>query len=129
VIGSDTGADHGLPAQVQDGPPFWRFFARGGRRINIFQILMRAGMVNSVSSAAAQRTLADLMLKPPLANIDLLEWHAFDRAIEAGYGYARRVLAGVENLPRIVPAARERPPTSSLTAEIERRLAAKALAG
>jgi NTE family protein len=112
VIGSDTGADHGRPA-----------------RINIFQILMRAGMVNSVSSAAAQRTLADLMLKPPLANVDLLEWHAFDRAIEAGYSYARRVLAEGEHLPRIAPVPCARPPTSSLTAEIERRFAAKARAG
>ncbi len=55
VIGSDVGADYSFSANVAaaDGPPLWRFFARsrsGRRRINIFQILMHAGMVNSVSS-------------------------------------------------------------------------------
>ncbi len=128
VIGSDTGADHRLPSHAQEGPPLWRLFARSGRRMNIFQILMRAGMVNSVSSAATQRSLADLMLRPPLTNIDLLEWHAFDRAIEAGYGYARGVLDQVENLPRLAPVPVVRPAVSSLTAEIERRMA-KARAG
>ncbi len=128
VIGSDTGADHRLPAHAEEGPPLWRLFARGGRRLNIFQILMRAGMVNSASSAATQRSLADLVLKPPLTNIDLLDWHAFDRAIEAGYGYARGVLCEVDNLPRIAPVAGIRPAVSSLSAEIERRLA-KARAG
>lgn len=128
VIGSDTGADHRLPAHAEEGPPLWRLFARGGRRLNIFQILMRAGMVNSASSAAIQRSLADLVLKPPLTNIDLLDWHAFDRAIEAGYGYARGVLCEVDNLPRIAPVAGIRPAVSSLSAEIERRLA-KARAG
>ena len=130
VIGSDTGADHSLPVHAPaDGPPFWNLFARGGRRINIFQILMRAGMVNSVSSSAVQRTLADLVLKPPLANIDLLEWHAFDRAIEAGYLYARRTLSELADLPRLSKAVSAPPGASSLTAEIERRLAVKALAG
>src|SRR5271165_1552109 len=68
VIGSDAGADYSFSAGLaaSDGPPLWKFFARsrsGRRRINIFQILMHAGMVNSVSSTAAQRTLADVMLK------------------------------------------------------------------
>ena len=87
----------------------WRLFARSGRRINIFQILMQAGMVNSVSSAAAQRSLADVLLKPPLASIDLLDWRAFDRAIEAGYHYARgrsRSLPSCRASPR--PPARRR---------------------
>jgi NTE family protein len=96
--------------------------------MNIFQILMRAGMVNSVSSAAAQRSLADVLLKPPLTNIDLLEWHAFDRAIEAGYEHTVRALKEFANLPRLAPAPGEPTPTS-LSTELERRLTARALAG
>jgi NTE family protein len=111
VIGCDVGAN-----------------SRGGRRMNIFQILMRAGMVNSVSSAAAQRNLADVLFKPPLAGIDLLEWHAFDRAIEAGYDHAVRALEELATLPRLAPAPKE-PATTSLSTELERRLAARALAG
>jgi NTE family protein len=131
VIGCDAGADHSFPASVEprDAPPFWRFFARrrdGRPRINIFQILMHAGMVSSMAGLQAQRTLADLMLRPPLADIDLLDWHAFDRAIEAGYRYACSVLEAAPELPResIAPPPGGGP--SSLAAELERRLAVRA---
>jgi NTE family protein len=129
VIGCDAGADYSFSANAAaaDGPPLWKFFARsrsGRQRINIFQVLMHAGMVNSVSSQAAQRALADVMLKPPLANIDLLDWRAFDRAIESGYAYACRALENLPHVPRFVPAAIEKRNVSSLAAELERRLKA-----
>jgi predicted acylesterase/phospholipase RssA len=80
-------------------------------------------MINSAASAAVQRELADVLLKPPLANIDLLNWHAFDRAIQAGYDYARSALEQLPVLPRLpVPAGRIA--RNSLAAELERRLAA-----
>jgi NTE family protein len=134
VIGSDTGADHRIPARAvaADAPPFWRFFARGrsGKpRLNIFQILMQAGMVNSVSGLAAQRTLADIMLKPPLSNVDLLDWQSFDRAIEAGYDHAARAIAHLPQLPRLPDSPSATPGRSSLEAELERRLARAAAAG
>jgi NTE family protein len=130
VIGCDAGADHSFPASVEprDAPPFWRFFARGrnGRpRVNIFQILMHAGMVSSVAGLETQRTLADLVLRPPLADIDLLDWHAFDRAIEQGYRYACRVLEAAP-LPRVTIAPPPDRGPSSLATELERRLAARA---
>lgn len=107
LIGSDAGADRFVP---------------GRRRINIFQILMHAGMINNASSAAAQRELADVLLKPPLANVDLLNWQAFDRAIQAGYDYARRALESLPAIPRLPPAA-ENKPRNSLAVELARRLA------
>jgi NTE family protein len=110
VIGSDVGAD--------------RFaLGRRGKRINIFQILMHAGMINSASSAATQRERADVLLKPPLGNVDLLHWQSFDRAIQAGYDYARLALEGLPDIPRL-PAAVGRNPRNSLAAELQRRLAA-----
>jgi NTE family protein len=111
VIGSDVGADRFSLGHC------------GNRRINIFQILMHAGMVNSASSAALQRDLADVLLKPPLANVDLLNWRAFDRVIQAGYDYARLTLEGLPDIPRL-PAAAARPSRNSLAAELERRWAA-----
>ena len=90
VIGSDVGADRSF----------------GKRRVNIFQILMHAGMVNSASSERAQSELADVLLKPPLANIDLLNWQAFDRAIQAGYVYARSALEDLPAMPRLAAAGR-----------------------
>ncbi|HMK87665.1 MAG TPA: patatin-like phospholipase family protein [Steroidobacteraceae bacterium] len=131
VIGCDVGADYDFSSDLSahDGPPLWRLFARGRggkRRINIFQILMHAGMVNSVSSAAAQRTLADVMLRPPLTGIDLLAWHAFDRAIEAGYAYAKRVIETFPDVPRVAAAPAASKGESSLAAEIDRRMRARA---
>ena len=110
VIGSDVGADRAR---------------RPNKRLYIFQILMYAGLVNSAASAAVQRTLADVLLKPPLANVDLLNWHAFDRAIEAGYAYARTALEGFPDLPRIAAPTAEKKSASSLNVELERRIAAK----
>jgi NTE family protein len=45
-----------------------------------------------VRPAAGQRELTDLLLRPPLEGIDLLDWQAFDRAIDLGYRYAARTL-------------------------------------
>src|SRR5260370_42514102 len=73
------------------------------RRLTIFRILMYSGLVNSAASAAAQRKLADVLLRPPLANVDLLNWQAFDRVIEAGYTYACQTLEELPDLPRCAP--------------------------
>jgi len=112
VIGSDVGADNTF----------------GERRVNIFQILMRAGMVNSDASERAQRELADVLLKPPLAGIDLLNWQAFDRAIRAGYDYARAALEALPAIPRLLPAAAA-VRSNSLALELQQRLAATIAAG
>src|SRR3984957_6255165 len=116
VIGSDVGADR------------FALGRHGKRGINIFQILMHSGMVNGASSSAVQRELADVLLKPPLANVDLLNWRAFDRAIQAGYDYARVALEALPAIPRL-PAPADRTSRSSLVAELERRLAATIAAG
>jgi NTE family protein len=113
VIGCDVGADRSF----------------GATRVNIFQILMHAGMINSASSALAQRELADVMLKPPLDNIDLLDWRSFDRAIQAGYEYACSAIERLPNLPHLAPPASPSLKSISLGAELERRLAATIVVG
>jgi NTE family protein len=105
VIGCDVGADGDF----------------GKQRINILQILMRAGMINSTSTAAAQRELADVLLKPPLDDIDLLDWQAFDRAIRLGYDYARTALEELPGIPRLTPPALPLARPNSLAAELARR--------
>src|ERR1700723_3855544 len=113
VIGCDVGADRNF----------------GERRVNIFQVLMHAGMINSAASERAQRELADVLLKPPLANIDLLNWQAFDRAIQAGYDYARIALDDLPEVPRLIPPAHPAPRVNSAAMELERRIAATIAAG
>jgi len=105
VIGSDVGADRAFTTDLDevDVPLPWqlmRWLREKRHRPNIFQILWRAGMVNSNAMTAAHREKTDLLLQPPLAQIDMLNWRGFDRAIAAGYEYAVRRL---EQLPRDSP--------------------------
>ena len=112
VIGCDVGADRAFTTDTDevDVPLPWqlmRWMREKKHRPNIFQILWRAGMVNSNAMTAAHREKTDLLLQPPLATIDMLNWNGFDRAIAAGYEYAVRRL---ETLPLDSPL---RPPPTS----------------
>ncbi len=108
VIGCDVGADRAFTSGSDeiDVPLPWQLmsWSRRARSLpNIFQILWRAGMVNSSTMTAAHREKTDLLLQPPLAQIDMLNWKAFDKAIAAGYEYAARRL---ESLPAESPVWR-----------------------
>lgn len=50
-------------------------------------VLVRAAMVGSVTRAQFGRDQAQLVLEPPLPGVQLLDWKALDRAVEAGYRY------------------------------------------
>jgi NTE family protein len=97
ILAVDAGADRMFEATVEmsEVPPAWRLLAwlRQQRpRVNILQILLRSGMINSATATIAHRQLADLVLKPPLERIDLLDWKAFDRVVELGYRHASESL-------------------------------------
>jgi NTE family protein len=106
VIGVDVGAERVFTTQLDEaeGPPFWRIiqWLRGKHQIvNIFQILSRAGMINSTANTAAVRAHSDLLLQPPLGNLDLLNWKAFDHTVDAGYRYACERLAQSREVLRL----------------------------
>jgi len=97
VIGCDAGADRAFTTSGDDldVPLPWQVmrWIRARRQLpNIFQILWRSGMINSTTLTSAQRSRTDLLLRPPLADIDMLNWKAFDRAIQSGYDYTVRRL-------------------------------------
>jgi NTE family protein len=105
----DIGADDVLQADVEEFalPPWWqlawqRLFRRRQHRPGILSILLRSGMVNAEASSLERRAQTSLLLDPPLADIELLEWKAYERAIEAGYSYAQKML-GRANAPRELP--------------------------
>ncbi|MCP5466467.1 MAG: hypothetical protein H7A17_02425 [Sinobacteraceae bacterium] len=52
-------------------------------------------MVSSAAATLARRHQTDLLLQPPLEDVDLLNWHAFDRALVAGHRHTREKLAGL----------------------------------
>lgn len=101
VIGCDVGADRAFTGDgdEMDMPTLWQIVAwlsrKRQRRPNIFRILWRAGMVNSAATTVAHRERTDLLLQPPLAEVDMLNWKAFDRAIGLGYEYTVRRLAAL----------------------------------
>jgi NTE family protein len=94
VIGVDVGADRAFTTDEvdSDAPALWRtlkWFRARKHRVNILQILWRAGTINSAGQRASRHELSDLLLQPPLEQIDLLNWKGFDRAVAAGYEYAK----------------------------------------
>jgi NTE family protein len=108
VVAVDIGADDVLYAEVEEYalPPWWRLawqrLFRRPLRPGILSILLRSGMVNAEAASQERRALTSLLLTPPLDDIDLLDWHAYERAIEAGYRHAQQVL-GRANAPRELP--------------------------
>jgi len=97
VIAVDVGEDRTFESgtEMTEIPAWWKipmWLHKRRSKINIMQILWRAGMINSTATTVGQRELTDLLLRPPLEDIDMLDWQAFDRAIELGYRYARKTL-------------------------------------
>jgi NTE family protein len=96
IIAVDAGADRGFASDLEmtEIPALWgiRHAFRRRPRVNIMQILLRAGMLNSAAASIAQRELADVLLRPPLERVDLLDWRAFQRAVDIGYRYAMQAL-------------------------------------
>lgn len=98
VIAIDIAGDYAIKAQVEEAdlPPVWRmmrdWFAGVRPRPSILQILLRSGMVNSASTAEDNRKQSDLIIKPPVEQLELLDWQCFSRAIEIGYRHTQSLL-------------------------------------
>ena len=109
IVAVDIGADDVLRADVEEFalPPWWqlawqRLILRRRKRPGILSILLRSGMVNAEAASLERRAQTSLLLDPPLEDIELLEWKAYERAIAAGYEYAQKML-GRANAPRDLP--------------------------
>jgi NTE family protein len=66
----------------------WRFLGRRRKFPPIVAVLLRAATVSGDSLTKMAHNHADILFKPPLENVDLLDWQACDQAIETGYRYA-----------------------------------------
>jgi NTE family protein len=51
----------------------------------IVNLLLRSATVGSAIQTRSTRDHADLILDPPLDDVEIADWHSFDRAIERGY--------------------------------------------
>jgi NTE family protein len=75
--------------------PLWKMLSRKRRGVpNILALLMRAGTISSQAQVRALEGKVDLLIEPKLEGMGMLDWHAFDRAVEAGY---RQTLQQLEN--------------------------------
>jgi NTE family protein len=97
IIGVDVGTDRGFATDIEmtEVPSAWNIPAwiRGRRsRISIMQILWRASMIHRTATTVGQREQVDLLLRPPLEGIDMLDWRALERVIELGYRHAADIL-------------------------------------
>jgi len=88
----DTGGALAAGQDVTESWSAWQFFRRLVWKRNetlpipsIVRILLRAALVASTARAAEDRRAADLLIVPPMTQIDLLDWTSFDAAIEVGY--------------------------------------------
>lgn len=88
VIGVDVGSESSLAScdDVDELSVLARLrLIRSGRAPNILQLLLSAGSISTKRVTAANREQSSILLTPNLEGIDMLDWKAFDRAIEAGY--------------------------------------------
>lgn len=99
IVAVDVGGNYRLETALEETelPSWWQLlpevFGRR-KRPGLGQILLRAGMVNSDATVQRRRRQTKLLLKPALEGIDLLEWQAFEQAIDLGYQYTLRRVGG-----------------------------------
>jgi NTE family protein len=83
-----------------DELPLWKMLSRKRRGVpNILALLMRAGTISSEAQVRSLEGKVDLLIEPKLEGMGMLDWHAFDRAVEAGY---RQTLRQLENDKRVI---------------------------
>jgi NTE family protein len=93
VIAVDVASDPALLSFGESsGTQFVQFLRRRRRFPPILDLLLRAATVGSDALGKQAHAQADVLFKPPLENIDLLDWRACDRAIDAGYRHAIKKL-------------------------------------
>jgi NTE family protein len=89
IIAVDVASDPALVSFEEcDRVQAWRFLGRRRKFPPIVAVLLRAATVSSDSLTKMAHAQADVLFKPPLENIDLLDWQACDQAIETGYRHA-----------------------------------------
>jgi NTE family protein len=98
IVGVDIGTENTLHAEIdEDALPSWwkvaysRFRSPLGRP-GILRILLRSGMLNAEVANQQRRSQVTTLMTPPVADIDLLDWSSYEKAMDAGYRYACEVL-------------------------------------
>ncbi len=90
IIASDVTGEidlHATDDQYGERPIWWLIAERMRGTPSIISILMRSGTVGSEAQRRVVRERADYLFEPPLEDVGLRDWKAFDRAIAEGYAH------------------------------------------
>ncbi|HKN01145.1 MAG TPA: patatin-like phospholipase family protein [Candidatus Binataceae bacterium] len=95
IIAIDTSRDYGFKATIDDldRRSLWQLLrhARQGTP-NIVRLLMAAGTMSSRAHLKELISHVDLLIEPPLENVSMLDWKAFDFTVDAGYRHTMEIL-------------------------------------
>jgi len=95
IIAVNVSQDWFVKATIDDleHRPLWEL-ARHARRgtPSIFTVLMAAVTLSGMRKAKSLRDSVDLLIAPAMATVGMLDWKAFDTAVEAGYRCAMEAL-------------------------------------
>jgi NTE family protein len=95
LIAVDASRDYGFKSTIDelDQRSIWQLLshARNGTP-NILRLLMAATTISSFVQIRKLRSHVDLLIEPPLAEVSMLDWKAFDFTVDAGYRHTMEVL-------------------------------------
>lgn len=109
VIGIDVSGDDESLSPPADRPiPWWQRIsgARNPGEPDIVETLWRVGTIGSIASLSRGRRAAELIIRPPVARIPLLDWKKFDSIVDAGYSHGVALLKEQPELFAFLPAKR-----------------------
>lgn len=103
VIAVNVSGTATLSAGVDDDADLsgWQLLLSGHRRAvpSLSRVLVRAMLMASARHAESMRGVAALYLAPELPGMDVSDWNAIDRLVEAGYANASEALAAWDARP------------------------------
>lgn len=100
IMAIDVARDRSMTPDMFSIKPQNAFMQRF-RKPPIVSILMRSGTLTGQLHNVAQAQSATLLLEPPLGEIDIRDWQAFDQAVQIGYEHASEVLSTEKHLLKI----------------------------
>lgn len=102
TVGVDVAESAGLtPDDLKLHPPGLAWLLSGAWRRGppIVSVLIRSATMPTARAMAATRDRADVLIEPKLADIELRDWKAYDRAVEAGRRAALEAARGLVLAP------------------------------
>jgi NTE family protein len=95
IIASDVTGELDLHAnddRYGERSIWWLISQRMRGNPSIVSILMRSGTVGSEAQRHLVREQADYLFEPPLVDVGVGDWKAFDRAVAEGYAHAKMMI-------------------------------------